>query len=262
MFSIQASKYIKEVAKSLDKFALTNFTHDITFPKKRISMLVSHESIFSFYYNNKIPTLCTDESGRTLAEGVYINKTLENSRKDCAILMPLLRKIGADLGQNFGKQSLHLIKREENCQHLYSLFFDLKENEFLHWIINNGNFVNDFVDNYNEKSKDIILEAKATENRITLPTSSDFNFSTNQSNSSQLKIFHKDTNLPIFLSTQQSRCLILLAEGKSTKGIASQMKLSPRTVEHYLEKIRQYLGCVTSHELMSAYQDQLKSKMV
>jgi hypothetical protein len=192
MFSLKITPFMQEVCKPLKSIALTNFMHDITFSKGQISMLVSDKDVFLFYYQKRIPTLCTDDTGRTLASGVYLNKTLENSRKDCATLMPLLVKVGRQFGQNYGKNSVHVVVREEDCQHLYSLFFDLEENDFLHWIVNNGNFLKDFISQYNLTANDIILEAKANENRIVLPTFRDFSSSMHldisDSATSQLKV--------------------------------------------------------------------------
>ena len=199
MFSITAAQFIQEACKPLQNIALTNFMHDITFSKGQISMLVSDKNVFLFYYQNRIPTLCTDDSGRTLAAGIYLNKTLENTRKDCAVLMPLMVKIGRKFGQNYGQNSIHIVARENDCQHLYSLFFDLEENDFLHWILNNGNFLKDFIDQYNISAKDSILEAKASENRIVLPTFNDFALAMKVDNAEeytpQLNIFHKKMTL-------------------------------------------------------------------
>ena len=76
--------------------------------------------------------------------------------------------------------------------------------------------------------------------------------------SSQLSsVIHKDLNMPIHLSQQQSRCLQLLVCGKSAKGIATEMKLSRRTVEHYLEKIKRLIDCTSNKELIIFYLDQL-----
>lgn len=258
MFALSITRFIQEFCRPHNKVALTSFMHDITFGKGQISMLVSSKDVFLFYSRNKIPMLCTDESGRTLAEGVYINRVLEEQYRDCAVLMPLMVSVGQQFGHNFGRNSLHVVARENDCQHLYSLFFDLSEPDFLHWVINNGGLLQDFIANYNFRAKDIILEAKQEENRIILPN---FNPAAAVKNSGQdtapLTIIHHKNKLPIYLSSQQSRCLRLLMKGKSAKEIGQAMKLSHRTVEHYLDKIRKTLGCASNKELVVLYFDQL-----
>lgn len=233
--------------------------HDVTFSKGQISMLVSKKEIFLFYFNNKIPMLCTDDTGRTLCNGIYINKILQEQYKDCSVLMPLMVRVSQKFGLNLGKNSLHIVNRETDCQHLYSLFFDLSERDFLHWVINNGKFLNDLIANYNDIASDVILEAKSPENRIILPSFNQFKPTPKEAkkNTSLLSIIHKDLNMPIFLSNQQSQCLRLLTHGKTSKEIATEMKLSYRTVEHYLERIKKLLGCSNNKELIIFYLDQL-----
>lgn len=257
MFNTTVTKFIQEFCNPYQKISLTSFMHDITFGKGRISMLVNNKDIFLFYLNNKIPMLCTDDSGRTLANGIYINKILEEQYKDCSILMPLMVRVSERFGIHLGRNSVHIVHREDDCQHFYSLFFDLSESDFLHWVINNGYLLYDLIANYNMVAKDVVLEAKSPENRIILPNFTVLNPTGKDRHSHLVSVVHKDINMPIFLSPQQSQCLQLLTQGKSAKEIAIEMKLSPRTIEHYLERIRKLLGCKSNKELIIYYLDQL-----
>ena len=263
MFSVAVSQFIQEVYNPHKKIGMTNFLHDITFEQGQISMMLSDHHIAEHYKNLKIPTWGTDESGRALADGIYLNKTLENTRKDCAILMPRLKKIGEKFNQNYGKSSLHIIAHENDCQHLYALFFDLDENDFLQWVINNGEYLKDFIANYKNKSKDIILEAKTAENRIVLPTTTDFLESKNLKSVNEgifqktaFTIIHKDLQIPVHLPKQQGRCLLLMSQGKTAKEIAQELQISFRTVEYYFEKTRKQLGSETNKKLIAEYGEQ------
>ena len=69
-------------------------------------------------------------------------------------------------------------------------------------------------------------------------------------------LFHHHTHAAIYLSKQQGRCFLLLMKGKSAKEIGIEMQLSHRTVEHYLEKIRQVSGVTSSKELIALYSGQ------
>lgn len=255
-FSVAAAKFINEMSKPLHQYGLTNIMHDITYGHGQITMLVNNKEIMQFYARNKIPILCTDDSGRTLKDGVYLNKILEAQFKDCSVLMPLMVKVAKQFGQQYGKNSVHVVVREEDCQHLYSLFFEQQEHDFLHWIINNGELLHDFIENYNLIARDLVLEAKSPENRIVLPNFNDIAPSTVRTQP-RLRIFHKTMHMPIYLSPQQNRCLKLLMQGKSTKEISKVLQLSVRTVEHYFERIREQLGCRTNKELIVMYMDQL-----
>ncbi len=260
-FFLDASECIRSFCHSLRDKHVVNFVHDITFGHGEISMLVTEQEILSYYYENKIPIACTDDSGRMLADGIYIDKVLAGYYKECAPLMALLRKIGQAKGFNYGRNAVHFSVREQGCQNLYTLFFDLSEHDFLHYVINNGALLQDILENYNIFAKDIILEAKSVENRAVLPNFNDM-LAPNQraileSNVERVCVFHRNTHLPTYLSRQQGRCLRYLTQGQSSKEIARAMNLSPRTVEHYLVLIRQQLGCRSSKDLILSYAEQL-----
>jgi DNA-binding CsgD family transcriptional regulator len=55
------------------------------------------------------------------------------------------------------------------------------------------------------------------------------------------------------LSLQKRKCLTLLVQGSSIKEIASILRLSRRTVEHYLEHLRVIYDCRNSRELVAKY---------
>lgn len=69
-------------------------------------------------------------------------------------------------------------------------------------------------------------------------------------------IFHKTQRVPIRLPEQQAICVKLLAQGRSAKEIAHEMKISYRTVEGYIAKVMELLGCESSKELITLYLDQ------
>lgn len=53
------------------------------------------------------------------------------------------------------------------------------------------------------------------------------------------------------LSKRETECLLHLLEGKSNKEIASQLFISVRTVESYIDSIKTKLGCFNKSELLS-----------
>ena len=252
MFLQKVVKRMKEISSPLKKgyLPVSKFGHDITYGKNQLSLLTDNELFLDLYVKNKFPIICTNEEGRTLPNGIYLNRILESHYKDCTVLLPIILK-----RFNYS-HSVHVVIRELDCQHLFSFGYVTDENTFFHWMINNVSQLQDFIDDYNFKMKDIILEAKENTNRIIVPNyiNSDFDIST--LNEQRLCINHKTSKLPLHLSGQQSDCLIQIMQGKSAKKIAVTMKLSPRTVEHYTENIRKILGCATTNELISDYYGQ------
>jgi DNA-binding CsgD family transcriptional regulator len=258
---MNVARLIQELCAPYKNLSFVNFMHDITFSNNQISMIMADQRIVAYYIQHQIPTLCTDNFGRVLADGLYLNKTLEHSYKECAVLMPFLTKIGQQFSQNYGKNSVHLLRREQDCQHFYSLFFDLKEPDFLQWVINNGAFLADFIAQYHQKGNDLILEAKSNENRIKLPNTREF-MNTGQwkeleNKEALLSILHHELNFPIHFPKQQARCLLLMVQGKSAKEIAKELHISFRTVEYYFDKTRKQLGCSSNKKLIALYGEQL-----
>lgn len=71
----------------------------------------------------------------------------------------------------------------------------------------------------------------------------------------ELVFFHRKNHQPVKLSNQQALCLKLLAQGKTSKDIARIMNISHRTVEKYLARTMEILGCESSKELIALYHD-------
>jgi DNA-binding CsgD family transcriptional regulator len=259
---MNTAQLIKELRANYKNLSFVNFMHDITFSNNQISMIVADQSMVDYYVQHQIPTLCTDNSGRVLTDGLYLNKTLEYSYKECAILMPFLTKVGRQFSQNYGKNSVHILRREKDRQHFYSLFFDLNEPEFLQWVINNGAFLEDFIAQYHQKGRDLILEATSNENRIKLPNTHEFMHTRHwedlEDKTLLFSLIHHELNLPIHFPKQQARCLLLMLQGKSAKEIAKELHISFRTVEYYFDKTRKQLGCSSNKKLIALYGDQLK----
>ncbi len=234
------------------------FTHDITFGKGEISILTNRHDILSFYYKHAFPVTFTTDEGRTLAPGIYLTQNLASFDD--------YQKINSILTQKFKFiYAIHILERERDCQHLYTFYFNLNEQDFLHVAINNIGRLKAFIREYKVCAEEIINNAALPKNRITLPfgknvdkeistLSSELSFDQLQEESSM--IIHKDTNISVLVTARQKTCFKLLSEGYATKEIASRLALSPRTVEHYLESLRKKLNCRSSKEMMVSYRIQ------
>lgn len=53
------------------------------------------------------------------------------------------------------------------------------------------------------------------------------------------------------LTARQKQCLYYLIQGMTFKQVAERLKLSPRTVEHYVDAIKNKLKCKTRYDLIS-----------
>lgn len=254
--SFRSTNYMRNQCKPLYSFGIIGFHHDISFPKGELSMLTTQKSVFEHWFENRIPPFCTDENGRILKSGVYLDSYLEDTYQDYN------EKKQQFLSQFNANQLVNIVERDSDCQHLYTFVFSPKQDkEFLHWVVNNINRLHNFLEYYKLASADLINEVKDPANRIVLPLEK------NNDNALQEKtdlvtqyIIHKESKIKIHLSKQQSICLVLLMQGKTAKEIAGLMNLSYRTVQHYADRIRKILGCVSLKELIIAYGDQVISE--
>lgn len=258
--TLQSTDFMRNQCNSLKAFGIVGFNHDVSFPMGELSMLTTEKNVFRLWFNKRMSAICTDESGRVLNAGVYLDKILGDNHKD------VIRQSHIFLAQFNANRIIHIIERESDCQSMYSfLFHQIAENDFLHWSINNVSILYNFLEKYKYFSKELIKEVKKPANRIVLPLSHPADdrkdeLSKVNTDSIPQHIIHKQSDIPIYLSRQQSICLALLMQGKTAKEIAIHMNLSFRTVQHYFERIRKILGCVSNKALIISYGDQVISE--
>ena len=283
-FLLDACAPIHLYFRQYEKYHITNFIHDITYGHGEITMLTTQEDMIHFYNYHQIPIACTNESGRLLADGIYTSNMLTDQYQECAILFSTLLESGFKCGLNYGQQSLHYVERHDQCQHLYSIFFDLPEHEFIHFVINNGNLLQDMIAQYQSQTGDLILEAKHPPNRMHLPSSINMyqiyknmnghpisqaiyqyekkqafrpELPLNNSEHTQLNQIRFNKNYSIQLDSRsisitrsEIKILFELIKGKHAGEIAHVIGLKQDTVEKYLATIKQKFGVSRKSELI------------
>lgn len=250
--SIRSAEFMREIWGSLNLPKLIGFCHDISFQKGELSMLSTHEAVFNLWFKKKFPAIFVNENGRTLEPGVYLGITLDQKDELAGELRSLfLSQYPAS------SQSVHIVEQGNDCQNLYSFVFNQPQSAFLHWIVNHVHLLQNFVAHYKYSAHELICEIQRPDNRIRLPIDNIKAKEISKLDSFNTKLIHKDTKYPIFLAKQQSICLSLLFEGLTAKEIAERMNLSFRTVQHYLARIRQIVGCATNKEIFIKYGRQI-----
>lgn len=212
--------------------------------------------------------------GRTLRE--ILSKKGEESLHNCEseILDFLLNKeniiIATDAGIVCNEKNLHLlssefvvylqvstaVQLERTVRNATPFLLDTDLKSFLDELHNERDHLYEQIARLTINSDDSALE----DHVLTIVK----NFSQNTSagiseklslDKKDLVFFHKTLHTPIYLSEQRAICLKLLAQGKSTKEIAKIIKISHRTIEKYIAKTAELLGCSSSKELIALYHE-------
>lgn len=254
LFALKNLQKYKELCVPFINSGFGHFVHDISFQKGELSMLSTNPGLIRLYDKERLPAIYTDENGRTLKPGIYLSDDLEKRNKlYCTLSQNLKKFVGI-------KNYIFIIEHDEDCHHAFTLLPNTeKNNDSIHWLINNIYYLRNSIERYKAQAEKIIIEIKEPKYRIQLPIirESETTKIHKINIRDQFTIFHKEGACPIHLSKQQSICLKLMAEGKSSKQIGLEMNISFRTVEHYLERIRKLLGCNSNKKLIADYANQI-----
>ena len=87
-----------------------SFSHDITFENARASALTSDAGFSEFYLEQGFPYICTNNNGRFLLPGIYLNNGLATKSTD---FPNIFEKISTKFNFNY---SIHILEYEEDYQ--------------------------------------------------------------------------------------------------------------------------------------------------
>ncbi|MGQ3892363.1 helix-turn-helix transcriptional regulator [Legionella sp. CNM-4043-24] len=140
-----------------------------------------------------------------------------------------------------------VFKEKTNPDYCESLGF--ATSQYNESIINNYfsniELIREFTANFHKEAGDLI--SKAEKHKITLP----FNeCQVDMADLQNLFLKFEVKNSPPKLTRRQMDCVKLLMQGMNAKMIAKELKLSPRTVEFYLEGLKARLECKNRVELI------------
>ena len=240
---------------NLSALYVKHFWHDITFGAGACALLSNDPTLPLHYYQHRPAMMYTDKTGRTLPDGIYLNKFLHDAQSEYQEVMQWYR-------QSYGFQyAVSFVKREKDRQHMFSFTFDCDEQTFLYLITDYLHSYKQYITHYRKNCHDLIERVSEDKNQIMVPLSDvskpavlELSLCKEMSAISQCLEKFSDQ-----LSPQQTKCMQYILLGLSAKEIAFEMALSTRTVEHYLTAIKAKLGCKNKNELIATYAGQAAS---
>lgn len=148
----------------------------------------------------------------------------------------------------------------QTYKEIYSFYSAADRIDMSQFYLKNFDFFRKFKEFFVEKAKPLITQSEIKKFSMPKYYQSIQTLSENKNISNLLEYFETEINnfkkigfvesKKNFLAPQQLACFVKLMEGKCLKIIASEMQLSTRTVEHYIEAIRKKLGCRSIKELI------------
>lgn len=147
---------------------------------------------------------------------------------------------------------------------MYSFATTEKDNTVISLYMNNFIYLERFIFYFKNKAKELI-SIQGKEPLFLQRKELTFNYTSNSSdirekgllNQTQIKRFFVG-QVEIAPSAREIDCLYLLHLGYSIKKSATILNISPRTVEYYLNNIKEKLGCCHRQELVDFYRKELE----
>lgn len=234
---LTSTNEVLQITAPLKKFGVSMFSytrvyHDGSF----IDVSDRSDMIDYFYYQTDIyKHYAPDANPAAIGEGYVILTSAEIANSPLA---PVRDDVDLD-------NSLSIIKKSKKYYEVWNYASRKNNHEIINFYINHLDFLDSFSIEFKDKMQHLIK--KYEKDRIWRPDNLD------DTNKQPLYINKSFTRKPSTqqLSKRQSDCLRLLTKGMSIKQIASELSLSARTVEHYLEAVRMKFKCGSKAELIA-----------
>lgn len=257
-----SSRDVKEITEPLKKYFNIDYflyQRDVidlkTNTKKLCSPLCNHSSLLEYLildYKHTEPSLYTlKKKDYYFAHAHYPNQ-LKCLAQDCNIY------------NGFTRQS----RISEDTWEWISFATTSSDSSYFNFYLNNRDLLDKFIVYFKDKAKKIIANSIANayvnhskrvvqyygdDELSTFPNSKE-NF-LHEVSSKRISLLDK-SGKEILIPRAEMNCLSLLSRGRSTKEIAANLNISPRTVETNLSRSKLRLKCYTKKELLDILEAQ------
>lgn len=151
-----------------------------------------------------------------------------------------------------------IYKRLEDRVLFWCFAADLEERQLAAYYMNEGKvYLHEFVDYFNTKAQSIIEDSprEKFQNKLDM-TYQPSPFSHEEGNVLELsKYLVRVEDKQFFVSRRERQCLHYLARGMTAKEIGRLMGLAPKTIEFYLQNLREKTGRHLKSDLVKFYLD-------
>lgn len=245
--SMSATSSIKDICSKVDPvFKLSFFNYVKIFNDQQRSTLTTRPDFITSYYN--CPTLFKTEEvlkmEREEKQRIVFTEDIRNAPSY------VVARNDFDIDNGFT-----VILPNTDGTELYYFGTSRNNIEMLSVYRSNIDYFLNFINYFRETAHTLIIQSWSEKFKLPIdndhPTSHDKGvITTNVNHFFPHKKFIIDHERRIFFSRREAQCVHLLSKGMSTKYIARELQLSPRTVEKYLECAKLKLDCYEKNTLL------------
>jgi len=230
---INSSESMKQQVHALSSVNIDFFTHGRFYDDGSYYLFSTAPEVFEFIFENKLQLV-------TPIEQKFIRPTINYLIPQGGYYKDVLAR--------FGLWYLYDIIKRHQGYFEYHCFATTKKNQdqLVNFYLNENDTLLSFISDFNKKFKERIVDADR--NKYVLDPRMQTNFSGLGKNVEQNPIKRKryylhENNPSVFLTHRELETASYLMRGYSSKEIAKQNALSPRTIESYIVNIKNKLGC-------------------
>ena len=240
---------VQEICKPLfNLFNINFFSHARAFHNGYFTSLMTQPELTEYYVSQKFPIRFSQGQGIFLENGFYLGASLRDAASD---------KITNQLQENFNTAHfIYIIDKQKDYDDMYSIATRPENTYVINQYLNNLDVLKHFLCFYKEKSAALIKNATLIKyGDEYFPTSTQHGnhsvINTNYFETMPLKKITLTGNLgEVLISQREFDCLKLIVKGYSFKEIGKNLNISPRTVETYVNNLKDKLGFDKKMQLM------------
>ena len=220
----------------------------------QVTALVTNPKLASYWYERQIPIPGTTSAGFILPQGYYLASLFESHLPDNTLL---------NLKNRFDTDNiLFIVRKGDYYNDVYMLAAGAGSKFIINDYLNNAEFINKFLQSYEENTQTIILDSIAKtvdlpfqfERKLPYRSITEYETELLNNQSTVVHVQRKQKRHQMTtLTDREYECLELIAHGMSAKLVAKKLTISFRTVECHFQNIRQKLGSHSIKEAAAIY---------
>lgn len=230
--SISEINSVKKILSPLSKLGDIHYFHyGINYPDQSCFSLSTDPEYLASWYKHQFP-----HCGFHLGSGWHLwNSTLPESQLEIAK--------GLDIAHG-----IHFIRHKKEKTEVFGFATPVDNPDIYNFYLNNLQLLKKFTQYFLTEAKDLLAKAQ---NQVIVPPPAMVLKNADAKGNHSLTSFVEQIDFPFnLLSERESECFGFFIKGFSNTEISKKLMLSSKTVDVYINRIKQKLACSTRNDLL------------